>query len=205
MSLTKPQILTEIRALLNEPTAVFWTDTEINNWIDQAALDISAKTLCYETTSDITLATDTISYAEPAGCLKVHAILYENKPLTKADAKKIGTAAARDAGEPEYWFHYAKKIWLWPVPDSSRTDKKATCLLHASTNDITLIKDEYQPFAILFGLSKGLLKDRKYTQSAHVYQMYLNSLGFHRQDLQMKPADAKDQYEIPDYTFREKQ
>ena len=59
---TAAEALQMVRALLNEPTASYWTNDEINKWIQEAVMDITTKTLCYEKSDDITLAATTRVY-----------------------------------------------------------------------------------------------------------------------------------------------
>src|SRR4030042_565894 len=46
-ALTRTACRTRVRTMLNEPTARFFTDAEINSWIDDGVRDISIKTFCY--------------------------------------------------------------------------------------------------------------------------------------------------------------
>lgn len=62
-----------VRALLNEYSSVQWTDDQLNKWIQEAAIDISTKTLGYETSDFVFTAANTLEYDEPTGCIKVHA------------------------------------------------------------------------------------------------------------------------------------
>lgn len=53
---------TQVRSLLNEPTARRWTNTEIDNWIKEAAVDISTLTKCVEACYGLSLITATGEY-----------------------------------------------------------------------------------------------------------------------------------------------
>ena len=70
---TKAYLLTTIRALLNEKSSIKWTDEQINKWIQEAAIDISTKTLGYEQTYTFWTQKDILEYDEPESCVKVHA------------------------------------------------------------------------------------------------------------------------------------
>jgi len=199
MSFTKTQILAEVRSLLNEPAAEFWTDEEIGNWIDQAVVDISTKTLCVETTGDIELGADTAEYDFPTGALKVVACLYDGRGLLKIRPHQVGHVTERTKGKPEYWYPFAKKIGVFPVPDSTRAGEKMTVYYHKMTYDITLIPDEFQLLAIQYAVRNALMKDRKWASAAQMNGIYLNNAGFGRQDLILKPGDAKEDYRVPDY------
>ena len=70
--LDKAYIHAAVRSILQEPTAAFWTNEQIDNWINEAAMDISTKTGCYEQTHSFSTVANTLEYSEPTGCIKVH-------------------------------------------------------------------------------------------------------------------------------------
>lgn len=72
---TKSYLLATIRTLLNEKSGIRWTDEQINKWIQEAAIDISTKTLGYEQTYISWTLKDVLEYDEPESCVKVHACI----------------------------------------------------------------------------------------------------------------------------------
>jgi hypothetical protein len=56
------EALQQVRVLLNEPTASFWTDEELNNFIIEGVIDISSRGLAYEKRDSIILAASTLEY-----------------------------------------------------------------------------------------------------------------------------------------------
>lgn len=202
MAMTKSDILTEVRALVNEPTATMFSDSEINSWIDQAAIDISTKALCYEQTEDITLATDTMEYTpSTADVLKIYAAHYNNSGLIRIHPKAVAHITSVSSGAPVYWYEHHGKVGFYPVPSASESGNTVTIMFSSETDDITDIPDEYQPLAILFVASKCKTKEGKFSQAAQLYAQYLNSLYFHRQDLHERGVDSLDQFRIPDRTI----
>ena len=65
-------ILAAVRSMLAEYSSVKWTDDQINKWVQEAAMDISTKTLCYEGIDVIGTVVNTLESDEPDGCIKVH-------------------------------------------------------------------------------------------------------------------------------------
>lgn len=191
---------TEIRAILNEPAAVFWSDAELENWIEQATIDISSKTLCIEASGSITLVLSQLEYTEPTGCIKVYAANYENKGLMKIHPRQIAHITAVAAGAPQYYYHFAGKIGIYPIPDSGSAGDSVAILFSKESTTFTDLPNEYQPYAILFAAARAKLKDLKFAQSAQIMGQYLNSLMFHRQDLYERGVDSKDMMKIPDRT-----
>ena len=199
MALVEATLRTNIRYLLKESTAAYFADAEINAWIADAATDISAKTLCYETIAEITLTAGTLEYAEPAGCLKLTAVHFDNKPLVKIHPKALGVATNRVAGSPEQYYYFAKKLGFWPLADAAAAARKPRVFHAALTAVIANIPDQYGPLAVLYALAQAKLKEEKAAQASLIYQMYLSGLLFHRQDLTEQAVDAKSEQRIPDF------
>jgi|GEM_PF-3097271 len=201
MALDEATLRTKIRYLLKESAEGYFFDAEINGWIADASTDISAKTLCYETISDLTPVAGTLEYPEPTGCLKISAVHYDNKPLTKIHPKALGIASNRAAGPPEQYYYFAKKIGIWPLADVAVVARavKPRVFHAAVTATVANIPEQYGPMVELYALVRAKIKEEKTAQASMLYQMYLSSLMFHRQDLTEQTVDAKSEFKIPDY------
>jgi len=68
---TTAYLLQTIRAILNEKSAVRWIDDQLNKWVQEASIDISTKTGCYEQTHIFRTSENALEYDEPDGCVKV--------------------------------------------------------------------------------------------------------------------------------------
>jgi len=203
MALTKANIHTEIRTLFNEAAAGFFDNTDVDNWIDQAAIDISSKSLCCEDSSqELTLVEGTLEYDRPTGIIKVISCRFENKGLMKINPWQIGHLGSTTSGPPQFYYEFAKKIGIYPVCDADSATKKVPVLGAKEVDSIVdaSFPDEYQPYAILYGLYRGLLKDKMYANANNVLSMYLNNLLFHRQDLQERGEDSRDMMKLADRT-----
>ena len=75
-------ILAAVRILLNEYSSVKCTDDQINKWVQEAAIDISTKTLGYEVIENIATVANTLECSEPDNTIKVHSCLLLPSPLT---------------------------------------------------------------------------------------------------------------------------
>lgn len=199
MALAEATERTHIRYLLKESAEGFFLDAEINAWIAGAAMDISAKTLCYETIAEITLVGGTLEYAEPAGCLKVIAAHYDNRPLTKIHPKALGFGTSRTGGQPEQYYYFAKKLGFWPLADTNAAAKQPRVFHAAATAVIANIPDQYGIYCELYALVMAKIKEEKLAQANALYQMYLSGLLFHRQDVVEQQIDAKSELKIPDF------
>jgi len=194
---TKATLKTEIRALLKEPTELFFLDTEIEGWIDQAAVDISMKTLCYESIDTVTLVSGTIEYSVPTDTIKIYGCSNSNDGMIKIHPRNLAHITEVTSGAPKYYYHFADKLGFYPIASATGSVSVYSSKI---TNDITDIPDEYQPYAISFGMWKAKLKDDKFSQANAYLVQYLNSLIFHRQDLYERGVDSKDMAKVPDRT-----
>lgn len=201
----------EVRSLLNEVTASFWTSEQILNFVSQATMDVSAKLHCYQArdTTSVTLVANTFEYNQPSGCLKVLAAMYKAsstsyKGLVRIHPMMVGNLNQETTGEPIYFYHgVGGKVGIWPLPTSSEAAKTVELIISKHTSDITNIPDQYQNLVIWLATALALLKDKKFGASAHYYSMYLNSATFHRADIIEYMVDAADMMKIPDTLIRD--
>ncbi len=74
MAYTASTIHTEIRRILNETTAGFFLDADIDDWVNQASLDISGIMRCVEATELIGMETGVRHYPVASDAIEgVHA------------------------------------------------------------------------------------------------------------------------------------
>ena len=204
---------TQVLSLCNDADVGFFTGTEIDNWIKEGCVDISSKAHACEAVDHITLAADTLSYtdldtlgsASVSRIVKVAGMVFSDgsgkyKGMVRTTPRLLGHLAQKAKGEPKYYLHWNKTIYLMPLTTSSvvAAGGKAMVFFSKITDDITELSDWYQPAAILFAFSRALLKDGKVASSNSVYSRYLNGLMFHRADLFDLPADVKEDFRLQD-------
>lgn len=215
------EALTQVRALIGEPTAGFWSDEEIDNWVIEGSVDIRTKTLCQEHKNTFTLVEDQLEYvdfvAAPttdgiAQVLKVYSCIADDEQtppvfrgLQRIHPRMINHMPHNTKGAPYYYYHFAKKIGIWPLPDSTWAAYTDPILVYCSimyipTADeaIADIPDHYQQFAILYAAAMARFKERKNVEAMALYTKYINSLNFHRADLYERGVDAKSDMQPPD-------
>lgn len=198
---------TEARALINEPTALFFSATEITNWILQGVVDVACKSMCYEKSATLTMVENQLEYDEPTSCIWVYACFYEYlttpvaSGLIRIHPRMIAHMSGGElTGLPRFYYHFAGKIGLYPRPSSTYAARTVRVLYSTSTSDITYIPDEYKHIVALYVVWKAKLKEGKFAQAAQIMAMYLNQIMFHRQDLFERPSESKDMLKIPDRT-----
>lgn len=191
MSYTLATAVTEVRHLLNESTASFWTDTQLQGWIQQATTDISCKTLCTTAEGTITLVQNQQKYTSAdeswiGDNLKVMVMWYNLGSSTygmqRTEPYRFGHLQVGGTDRPRYWFEDNRKIYLWPIPGSDENGVDITCIYSKITNDITELREEYQQLTFLYASAMAKARDRKFQEAALYQQMYLNALNFERQD-----------------------
>lgn len=84
--------LVQVRALLNETTASFWSDAEITAWIQQAVEDISSRVQCISDSDTFLLVTGQYEYVN----------LVLNGAATVTDIVKVWGAILHQSGRRIY-------------------------------------------------------------------------------------------------------
>lgn len=190
-------IRSRARSLLNEPVEGFYLDDEFNNWISDAAIDISGKTYCYVTSELIDLVTMVELYNIPLGTLKIISASYDGVGLERVSVIMKGKQTAIVTGKPKYYYEINNMLGVLPVPTGTLAETQLETYIAKITNDITNIPDKFQLAAVLFTTSMGLIKIKQYDKALQLYNMYLASLGFDRQDVftpQVEQPPPQNQY-----------
>jgi hypothetical protein len=208
MALTLSQCITEVRDLLNEPTEVFWSDTEITNWIKEGCRDFSSKSLMVEAEGQITLGATKLSYSSSdaafiANIVEPYAALYNNgsaawKGLIKIHPRMIGNEATNTAGDPKYYCLHNKKIYIWPTTSAALVSAGAyiTLLYATETDSIVALADEFQHIPLLYAKAKCKYKDQKFAEGNALMAMYNSFVAFERQDKHEREQDTMDMFKI---------
>lgn len=187
------------RSLLNEIVEGFYLDEEFNNWISDAAIDISGKTYCYITNEYIDLVTMTELYDLPLNSLKIISVSYDGVGLERISVTMKGKQTAVITGKPKYYYEINSMLGVAPLPTAAELETTPQLETYVSmvTNNITNIPDKFQLAAVLFTASMGLIKIKQYDKAVQLYNMYMASLGFDRQDVftpQVEQPPPQNQY-----------
>lgn len=174
---------TAVRYALNESSASFWTDNEIQAFIKLGVLNLSSIGGAFEAIGTVTLVASTMEYAVPTDFKVIDSAIYVAgsgvyKGLIKITPEKVGSAKVdAETGPPVYFYHFAGKIGLWPVPTSSEASKTVNVYGYKTTDDITEIPDEFQAAAIDFSIAHCLWKDRRNAEAAQAWARYVSVLA----------------------------
>jgi len=193
MAYTLANAVTQVRYLINEDTANFWSDTEIEEWIKQATIKISTILLSAESEDTVTLATGQFVYSSSdeswlSNLLKVKAGYFTDSSgnvygLQRIELDMFGhTQHFQTAGRPRYYYESNRKLYIWPQPSTAENGQDITFLNSYETDDITNLRDEHQPLTFLYAASKAKSKDRQHQEAALYMSQFLGSINFERGD-----------------------
>ena len=195
-------IRTQIRSLLNETTAAFWTDAELNRLINEAERDIAAKALCLEAIATVTASSRTTSFTG-------HKILraeYNSQGLIKILPKMMGGLQTSSV-VPQFWFQWGQYLVLEPKPATNYTITLYTAIAPSTgmgtvegtaDTDQPSIPARFHELITLFVLSRAYLKDRMFNTAGNIYRTYINELTIARKQVIERYADTRNNLNIPD-------
>jgi hypothetical protein len=210
MALTLADATTEVRDLLNEATAVFWSDAQIQKWLKEGVRLFSSKTLMVEDTQDIDpLVASQLSYSSSdetwiGDIIEPYAAIYYDgtsryKGLIKVHPRQIGNLALGTAGPPKYYTMHDRKIYIFPLTSATEVaaGAKITFLYAMETDDITAITDEYQHLPIIYAAAKAKQRDMKFAEATALMSQFFQEVAFERADKHAREVDSLDKFKIP--------
>lgn len=129
--MTGTELVTTIRAELNEDVAQLWTDPMFVKWINDGERDFVNRTRILEGVSTLSLQAGRLDYPIPTGCLSFKSVwvkvvngdIYEWRRLWPTTLEKMGqdqsnplqTAVAYRADPKKYWL-WDRHIYVHPAP-----------------------------------------------------------------------------------------
>jgi len=177
-------ITTGARILLNELVEAFWYSADFDEWNRQAALDISAKTYCYEVKESVTLISGQQEYAIVTDHLKILGAKYADEPkgLYRFTPWMEGLQEVSIPGKPKYFYDFARMFGVVPIPSAAEDGGVITLFCASTTNTIANIPNAYRTCAVLFVTGMGLLKERQYAKAGSMFQIYAEMINLARTD-----------------------
>lgn len=194
--------VTEVRSLINETTASFWTDAQIQNWLDQGVRDVATRGLAIQDSDTFLLVTGQYEYTDlvtdgAAGVsdiVKVWGCIYQNPDDEYIGLKRINPSQVADlphmkAGPPVYYYHFANKIGIFPLPASGQNGDTVKVYFSrkptGATNALRIaeLPTEYKTLIYWFAAALAYKKEHRYAESDKFYQMYLQELNALKQEL----------------------
>jgi hypothetical protein len=115
-------VIRRVRSLSNEPVVRFYTDTEITDWVNDAARDIARRTEDLENISTTTRVMAAVgSYPAPADMIRLHRV--EFQPVGSSQLYPIDVANRNEIDNiigfnPNIQSSYPWVCWLWGTPNN---------------------------------------------------------------------------------------
>ncbi len=189
--------IVDARSLVNEPTASFWNDTEMLQWINDGILDIVTKTWCLGQTEAITLANDTLEYVIASDYITIVTVHLTTVATGKAKSLLKGHPAmvghVPDPGEIVYWYEFDGKIGLYPIM-ADVSGYTCSCYQVAVPSILTAVDNSPLPAwfddsLTTYVVAKALFKDNETGTAQTAMGSYESLIGRYTGDLLQKQAD----------------
>lgn len=208
MSLSLANAITEVRYVLNESTAAFWSDAEITAWIKEGTRIFASKSLLVENTNIVDPMIVSTPYYDSAdesflgSVMEIYSVIYFDgtstyKGLIKIHPKQIGNVALSTAGPPKYYCLFNRNLYIFPLASAAVAAAGTLEILGSiETDDITIIQDEYQHLPIMYAIAKAKQKDEKFGDAATLLSQFFQEISFERQDKHSREVDLLEDFRI---------
>jgi hypothetical protein len=181
---TRTAARTAVRALVNEPVAKFFTDDDINEWIDEGTRDVSLMTLCAQAIgTSITTSDGVYKYSYPTTTTAHTSIdTIAIKTLINSEGKALQYISPDLFGRTEnesdltHWTEWGQTIMLSPTPGTAGLTLTPLFWIEVGCTAAGTIKlpGAYHHLIILFATYKAFAKRRSYAEAAAMFQQYLS-------------------------------
>jgi hypothetical protein len=122
---TAQNLMDYIRRQFGDDASVQIQDADLITWINMGQMDIVTKLECLQATSVATSVANQNYLVMPTDVIKMESVYYSDKPLkaTSMDSIQttVGSTISTDTGDPIWWWIWANRIYMYPVPDNSTT------------------------------------------------------------------------------------
>ena len=195
--------VTEVRSLINETTASFWADSQLQNWLDQGVSDIASRTGCIEDSDTFLLVTSQYEYtdlvtdgaAAVSDITQVWGCIYINPDdeyigLKRILPRQIADLPHMKSGPPSYYYHFNNKIGIFPLPASGQNGDSVKIYFSKQPAGATLadriveIPSEYKNAMYLYAASMAYRKENRHIEADKFYNMYLAELTALKKELE---------------------
>jgi hypothetical protein len=195
-----------VRDLLRESSAGFYTDAEINRWLNDGERDVAIKGLCIETINSAATVSGSRTVAKPYNkCLYVEYIPGSGAPRGLVKITPLHLGHVQNNGiTPQYWFPWGRSIGIEPKPTAAyNLNIYASILPSIEMTDDTdepQVPRAFIPLIVRYAFCRGLLKSFLFTKGAHVYADYITQLQIARDSVIRKYRNEVVETVVPDTT-----
>lgn len=193
-SLTRTAAKTRARYLLNEPTARFYTEVNLNDWCNDAVSDISSKTYCYQIVATaINTVSGTSEYVFPTtyntsaiNTLGVKTVI-NSASLSLAYIMPDQLGKTTENPNEMCWTEWGRKVLLSPTPTAVYNLRFLVWLEAEQTAAGALnLPQPYQYLVPLYMAIKGHEAKRNVDLAMKMQEYYLAEMARITQAMQAK-------------------
>lgn len=202
---TAQQLLTDARGYLREPTASFYSDDQLLRWLNNAVLDVTARTKCIHTGEGIKLVSGQSEYAVVLTYLSYENVVFEShtktapsgasyfKGLIRGTQNNIGHT--EDVLEPVYWYDFKGLIGVYPVPGS---DAAGSTIYVAGVSkppaldltDSLTLPMIYEAPLVWYVAAQALYRNRLFNEANVLMTQYYQTIAQFREEIVNPPKEA---------------
>ena len=191
----------QLRTLLDEVTASYFTDPQLKLYINHAIRDIASITGCIRhiDTATVTNATRTVAFTG----YTCHAVEYtplSGSPyyLIKISPVQVSHVNANGV-EPQFWYEFGSNIGIEPLPTATYASSLKLYIEDFASADMSVdteipqILPAFQPLIIPKALQQAFIQDNKMAAAQQMFSIYRNEMLYTMQDqLQNIPDGTLD-------------
>lgn len=190
-STTGTAMIAKVRILLDEASAIKWSDASLLQILNEGMGDIARKTLCYQATENINLVADTVEYTPSTDYIAVISVICnpasgKSWGLKKGNIRSRGSTDTDDVDGPIWWYEFAGKVGAYPAYTSVTTETltvyfaKRPSTITAGQNILTpAIYDEALMYYIVY---QAFLLDGRIAEANNYLLLYTQELSQNRID-----------------------
>lgn len=201
--------VTIVRSMINETTESFWSDVQLQEWIDQGVLDVINRGLALQNYDDIALATGQYSYdtttedsVSVADIIKVFGAVYLSPDNEYIGLKRITPSQISDithslAGPPKYYCHFGETIIILPRPSAAEDTQEVKLFYAMRTTAATQalriadVPATHKPLIYMYAAAMAYRKEHRIVEADKMYEMYLEKLNSLRSDIYNVPPEIQ--------------
>ena len=191
---TVDDLVTEVRSFLNESTAAFWTDAEIERWINNGVRNIAARAHCIEETESIVISSATTEYALSSSYVAVKRVLYQSgatayKALLRGQKEQIGHVD-KDLEEPEFFYESGEGVVIYPIKDSSTVTSSGNTIYVVYVPAVSTLSgtsaiptpEQFDRAIVYYATAQALFKKRFFGSAREYMSQYYDEVDRFRAD-----------------------
>jgi len=171
---TLADVMTFVKRQFGDESGVQITDSDITRWVNQAQTEIVNKNPIIQATSTANTVAGQQTYDIPTDIIQLESVFVDGMIMEPSNFETIRGQLGADTGtqgNPQYWYVWANKIYLWPKPSQvwtlevnySKMPNRVT-----SSADLLGVPDRYFDRVCEYTMAKAYELDEDW--SAHSVQ-----------------------------------